>query len=136
MEFEIKVLTDSDYDDILVKWWHAWRWTPPPKDSLPEDGKGGIIIYDGDVPVCAGFIYATNSKIAWIEFIISNREYRNKGDRNEAITLLVDTLVGMCRNTGFKYCFSILKNQSLLEVYYKVGFSVTDTNSLELIKIL
>ena len=27
------------------------------KDFLPDNGKGGLIVYDDKTPVCAGFIY-------------------------------------------------------------------------------
>ena len=62
--FDIKQLQEGDYEKILVNWWNDWGWEPPQKDFLPEDGKGGMIVYDGDTPVCAGFIYVTNSKVA------------------------------------------------------------------------
>ena len=54
--FDIRQLQEGDYENILVNWWKDWGWEPPQKDFLPEDGKGGMIIYDGDTPVCAGFI--------------------------------------------------------------------------------
>jgi hypothetical protein len=28
----------------------------PPKDYLPEDGRGGILVSKNGVPICAGFI--------------------------------------------------------------------------------
>lgn len=70
MLFDIKLIEDRDYENILVNWWNDWGWTPPNKDFLPENGKGGIIIYDQKTPVCAGFIYTTNSSVAWIDWII------------------------------------------------------------------
>ena len=32
MEFNIRKLNPSDYDDVLVGWWKDWGWTPPAKD--------------------------------------------------------------------------------------------------------
>ena len=63
MEFTVRELNETDYESILVKWWKDWRWTPPPKDFLPDNAKGGFIVYDKDIPVCAGYIYVTNSKV-------------------------------------------------------------------------
>ena len=37
MEFNIRKLKGKDYNNILIKWWKDWRWTPPPKDFLPDD---------------------------------------------------------------------------------------------------
>ena len=75
MNLKVRTLKDSDYDNILVKWWKDWRWTPPSKEFLPENGKGGYIVYDNDIPVCAGFMYLTNSKAVWCDWIISNFKY-------------------------------------------------------------
>ena len=61
MNLNIIPLKESDYDNILCGWWTDWRWTPPSRDFLPDNGKGGFIVYDGDIPVCAGFMYDTNS---------------------------------------------------------------------------
>ena len=92
MELYVRELNENDYDEILVGWWKQWGWEPPQRDFLPNDGKGGIIVYDEDVPVCAGFMYITNSKAAWVDWIISNKEYTKKPQRKDAIKLLVSTL--------------------------------------------
>ena len=75
MEFNIRKLNSTDYDNTLVGWWKDWGWEPPAKDFLPDDGESGLIVLDNDVPVCAGFIYITNSKAAWVDWIISNKKY-------------------------------------------------------------
>ena len=78
MIFDIRPLNSEDYDTILVDWWKDWGWTPPPKDFLPDNGKGGMMILDGEIPVCAGFIYMTNSNVYLLEFMVSNKKYRKK----------------------------------------------------------
>jgi hypothetical protein len=30
---------------------------PAPKDYLPEDGRGGILVSKNGVPICAGFFF-------------------------------------------------------------------------------
>jgi len=65
MEFiSVRPLKENDYDDILVGWWKDWGWDPPVKDFLPDNGTGGLIVYHLDNPVCAGFMYMTNSKVS------------------------------------------------------------------------
>ena len=134
MEFNLRKLNSTDYEDILVGWWKDWEWTAPPKDFLPENGEGGVIIFDGEVPVCAGFMYATNSKVAWIEFVISNKNY-DREKRKEALVLLIDTLNGICKNGDFKYGYSILHSKSLIETYESLGYVKGDSNFFEMIKI-
>ena len=86
MKFETRLLNENDYDEILVKWWKDWGWEAPPKDFLPENGTSGLIVFDGDEPICAGFIYLTNSEVAWVDWIISSKTYNTKPNRKEAIS--------------------------------------------------
>jgi hypothetical protein len=133
---EIRNLYDTDYENILVEWWKQWNWEPPAKDFLPDDGKGGVIVYDGDTPICAGFIYITNSKVAWVDWIISNKEYRIKDKRREAIKLLIESLTNICKNTGSKYGYALIKNRSLIKTYEDLGWSKGEGYTSEMIKIL
>ena len=132
----IRKLKSSDYDEILVNWWKSWRWAPPSRDFLPENGEGGFIVYDGDTPVCAGFNYLTNSKVGWCEFIISNFKYKDKEKRKEAITILINTIDGVLKISGCKYVFTSVKNKSLIETYKELGYTEGSSNSLEMVKEL
>jgi hypothetical protein len=136
MEFNIKPLGETDYEDILVGWWKDWKWTPPLKDFLPSDGKGGVMVLDNDIPVCAGFVYMTNSKVAWVDWIISNKEYKKKPQRKEALDLLITTLTNICKDTGNKYCYALIKNKSLIKTYETLGYTSADNYTQEMIKVL
>ena len=136
MDLEIRPLYDTDYEEILIEWWKQWNWEAPAKDFLPDDGKGGMIVYDGDTPICAGFIYITNSKVAWVDWIISNKEYRVKDKRKEAIRMLIESLSNVCKQTGNKYGYALIKNQALVQVYKDLGWSKGDGYTSEMIKIL
>lgn len=132
----IRPLTYEDYDDTLKGWWADWGWTAPTRDFLPDDGGGGLMVLDGDVPVCAGYMYATNSKVAWVDWIISNKEYRKKPQRSEAISMLIATLTEISKNTGFKYCYALLKHKGLIETYEQLGYIKGDADASEMIKLL
>lgn len=136
MELYIRELNETDYDDILVGWWKQWGWEAPQRDFLPNDGKGGIIIYDDETPICAGFMYLTNSKVAWVDWIISNKEYTKKPQRKDAIKLLVSALTDICKKTGSKYVYALIKNTSLIETYEQLGYIKGDTYNSEMIKLL
>ena len=131
MDFNVRSVVDGDYENILVKWWKDWGWTPPPKDFLPETG---IIISKGDVDICAGFIYLTNSKVALTEFVVSNRDYREE-DRSDAVQLLLDCIVAIAEDNGCKYAHVILKNKSLIGKYKKSGYIVSDDNVTEMVRV-
>lgn len=132
----IRKLTEEDYDDTLKKWWYDWGWEPPTRDFLPENGAGGIIILDEDVPICAGFIYVTNSKVSWVDWIISNKEYKKKPERQNAINLLVYSLTEISKSSGSKYCYALIKHKGLIETYKDLGYVKGDEYVGEMIKIL
>jgi hypothetical protein len=136
MGLNIRELNENDYDEILVGWWQQWGWEPPQRDFLPNDGKGGVIVYDEDVPVCAGFMYITNSKVAWVDWIISNKEYTKKPQRKDAIKLLVSELTKICKLTGSKYSYALIKNESLINIYLELGYIKGDSYTIEMIKTL
>jgi hypothetical protein len=134
--FDIRPLQENDYEEILLKWWKDWGWEPPQKDFLPDNGKGGIMILDGDIPICAGFMYVTNSSVAWVDWIISSKEYRKKPQRENALGLLIETLTGTCKRMNFKYCYALLKHKGLIDTYKKLGYKKADSYTQEMIKIL
>lgn len=136
MALIIRPLNENDYDTILCDWWRNWGWEPVERDFLPDNGKGGLIVFDGEEPVCAGYIYTTNSKVAWVDWIISSESYRKKPHRRDAIKLLIETLTNICRNTGHKYSYALIKNQSLVNIYEDLGYEKGDSYSSEMIKVL
>ena len=133
MIFDIRLLNDTDYENILVGWWNDWKWTAPSKDFLPDSG---LIVYDGDIPVCAGYLYTTNSGVAWVDWIISNFDYKDKENRKQALNLLVDTLTNISKDSGFKYCYALIKNKSLINIYKELGYTQADSYTSEMIKKL
>lgn len=136
MKLTIEPLKVDTYDTLLRKWWLDWGWTAPKKDFLPDDGKGGLIVYADDIPVCAGYLYMTNSKASWVEWIISNKEFREKPYRRQALTLLIESLTNISKNLGNKYVYTLLKHPSLIEIYSELGYAKGDSNAQEMIKLI
>jgi len=134
MQLNIIPLKETDYKDILCGWWEDWRWKPPLKDFLPEDGMGGFIVYDGDIPVCAGFMYTTNSKAVWCDWIISNIRYKDRQKRKEALELLIKTISDKAELLGMKYIYALIKNKPLIKTYEKLGFISASSYNQEMIK--
>jgi len=132
MSFKLRAITDVEYDEVLVNWWKDWRWTPPSKDFLPNLG---IMVSKKGVDICAGYLYVTNSKVSWIEFIVSNFNYREK-DRKEAIEFLINSMCIYAQNAGTKYVYTSLNNKSLIKRYENCGFQTGSEGCVELIKIL
>ena len=132
MELNIRRLKKSDYK-TLVKWWDWWPgWQAPPLTLLPDTG---LIVEKNDIGIVAGYIYMTNSKAALFDWVISNPEYK-ESDRKDAITLLIQAVERVLKDQGIKYIFSIGRHKSLIEKHKKLGWSVDEKPSYELIKNL
>ncbi len=134
MKFNTTPLQHEDYDNILKGWWKDWGWEAPNRDFLPQDGQGGIMVWDGDTPVCAGFLYNTNSKVAWVDWIISNKEY--KESRKEALSILIQTLTSVAKNLDNKFAYALIKHNGLIGVYEQQGYTTGDSYNKEMIKVL
>jgi len=133
---ESRKLVESDYEQ-LKEWWHEWGWVDPPTlDLLPENGKGGIMISQDGVNICAGFIYeVSNANIAWFTFPISNK-ILNKKLRGTALEFMVLGVIEICKQKGYKYIYSNLRNPSMIQHQVNNGFVRTGNNFTELIKLL
>ena len=136
MELNIRPLNSCDYSETLVGWWKDWSWEAPKRDFLPDDGTGGFIVYDGDTPVCACFIYVTNSKVAWADWIISNKSYTDKKGREHSLKLLLLSLTNACKLSGCKFVYALIKNDSLISKYEDLGYVKGDSYQTEMIKKL
>lgn len=92
------------------------------------------MISKGDVDICAGFIYFTNSRLVWIEYIVSNYEYKEK-DRAEALRFLIDEICHISKVRGKKAVFTSVKNKNLIKHYEACDF-IKNEGTAEMIKVL
>jgi len=133
MELNIRRLQDDDWE-TLCSWWDAWpEWVNPPKDFLPDNGTGGLMVYKDKTPIVAGFIYYTNSKAVLLEWIVSNPGYR-EADRKDAIELLINAAEEVSKTNGVKYMFSIGRSKPLIETHRKLDWTVDKSPSYEITK--
>jgi hypothetical protein len=100
---------------------------------LPYNGLGGLKITDENgIDICVGFLYETNSGIAWIEFIVSNPEIKNAEIRSQGRKELIRYLTLLAENKGFKVVFSSLANEQLINEFHENGYSVSKDKTKEL----
>lgn len=132
MELSIRSIQESDWE-MLQNWWKAWGWPEMSKDLLPLNGLGGLIVEKESKPIAAGFLYLTNSKVAWTEWIVSDPEYR-ENDRTECLSMLVSGLEDVAINTGYKIILSVGRNKGLLNIHKELGYTVDEKPSYEISK--
>ena len=85
--------------------------------------------------VVIGFIYLTNAKVALLEWIISDPNYR-ENDREELIELLIKGAEDIVKHLDYKYLFSVVQHKKLIEKHRKLGWVVDDNPSYEITKKL
>ena len=129
-----RTLTESDYE-ILSEWWIAWSWPVMAKDMLPDNGTGGIMVEHEGENIVAGFLYWSNSKLVWLDWIISNPKV-SSDIRQEAIKKLILTAEHMTKKAGSKYMMSISRSNSLLKTHKELGWTIDPDPSHEMIKVI
>ena len=132
MKLESRQLKESDWE-TLQSWWKAWGWPEMSKDLMPLDGLGGLIIEKEGKPIASGFLYLTNAKVAWTEWIVSDPEYREH-DRVDALKLIVEGLEKVAIQAGCTIILSVGRNKGLLNIHKELGYTVDDSPSYEISK--
>lgn len=132
MELRVREIRESDWE-TLQQWWTKWKWPIMSKDLLPMNGCGGLMVYKEEQLIACGFLYLSNSKVAWLDWIVSNPEYRDK-DRKEAISMLITNLELVAKQQGYNIIISIARNKSLIETHKNLGYTVDENPSYEISK--
>ena len=132
MELQVRALRESDWETMLA-WWKAWGWPEMSKDLMPLNGLGGIIVEKEDIPIASGYLYLTNAKVAWTEWIVSDPNYRQE-DRGDALKMIVNGLEDIAIASGYKIILSVGRNKGLLNIHKELGYTVDDSPSYEISK--
>ena len=115
-----KFKTNSDNE--IINWWKDWGLEIPDQECLP---KKGYVVINNNIKVAAGYLYYTNAKIAYVDFVISNIKYREK-DRNNLITMLIDHMVQKALNKGCKFVWATTANPNIVDKVKKLNYKVLD----------
>jgi hypothetical protein len=126
MKLNSRGLTENDWK-LLESWWKDWGWPVLNKDILPDNGTG-----EGK-PIAAGFLYWSNSGLCWLDWVISDHK-GNKRARPLAVKLLIETAEELVKAAGKKCLMSISRSNSLLKIHKKLGWTIDETPSHEMIK--
>ena len=75
--------------DTLMEWWESYDGIEIPDSGiLPDNGLGGFVMEKEGKMVAAAYVYLTNSAIGYIDFLISNPNYKGR-DRYDIIAKLI-----------------------------------------------
>jgi hypothetical protein len=123
---------DRDYD-MLVSWWAGHGWTALPKHAL--NTLGVICAVDG-VDTAAAFLLMSNSTgVAMLEWLVTNPDANVR-----AAYLAIPTVTAFIESEAARMNYGVLltacRQPSLVRMYERSGFTVTDRNVTHMIKIL
>jgi hypothetical protein len=76
----------------------------------------------------------TNSKVSWVDWIISDKKIEDTQLRHEAVKFLIAVLTNICQENGSVYIYALLKNDNLIKTYEELGYIQGDSNATEMIK--
>ena len=116
-------LKDYEYID---KWWIEQGYNAISKEILPMQGLGGLIV-EKEKPIAAAYLYLTNSKMGYIDNLISDPKYISK-DRFDVIAKLMVACKKMAEDVGCLDIWAITNNKGILKRCKKLGYNVTKTN--------
>ena len=124
---DIRLVNDSDYE-MLCGWWKDWGWSQyPSKNMLPDIG---VVVNE----VAAGFLYLTNSKLAWANWIVTDKNYR-EDDRGDIINTVILSLEQIAKDNGVEVMYGVISSNSLVNRYVELGYNKGDYQQ-ELVKII
>ena len=111
-----------DYD-MLCKWWEGHGSYAPQVQQLPSTG----IIVESDKPLCAGFLYNTDSTICVMEFYVCD-PLLEKEERDKGLEYLIHLLKGIAINRGYEVIYTSTGIQKFIGRLKEKGFEEADKN--------
>jgi len=105
------------YYPVLAEWWKEWGFNPLSPAMLSENG---IMIFSNQIPICAGWLYRTDSNTAVAGWNISAK--RHKKHRKGCVEKLIEELENLARKLGFEILNYPASNPNLRNKLEKKGF--------------
>ena len=124
-KINIRKIELKDYE-YINKWWVEQGFQPVSVEVLPMNGLGGLIV-EKEKPIAAAYLYLTNSKMGYIDNLISDPKYISK-DRFDVILELMAACKKMAEDVGCLDMWAITNNKGILKRCKTLGYNVTETN--------
>ena len=128
---QTRAYTPADYPAI-ASIWAARAFPALPPEALPANG---IIVLNDRLIVAFGFLYLSDSAIAWTEWLTTNPEAQ-PAQRHEALDLIIKSLEATARAAGRRILFVSLADRGLISRFIAHGFQAGDEQMTNLTKVL
>ncbi len=124
-ELKIRKIKTEDYK-YINKWWVEQGFKPVSLDVLPMQGLGGLII-EKQKPIAVAYLYLTNSKMGYIDNLISDPKYISK-DRFNIILQLISACKQMAIETGCLDVWAFTNSKGIIKRCKKLEYNITENN--------
>ena len=128
--FGVQAFDKEQHHAMVSAWWQAHKFGVIPKEYLPENG---LLLSDDSGPLAAGFVYRTDSKMGWLEFMVTNPE-ANPIRRVKALRQLIVSLSALADSLGIGMLFTSSDNAGLVRLLEGAEFRKGDTLTTQLMR--
>tara|TARA_R110002167_G_scaffold364707_1_gene587144 strand:+ start:45 stop:446 length:402 start_codon:yes stop_codon:yes gene_type:complete len=124
-EAKIRKIELKDYEHIN-KWWAQQGFDAVDLSVLPMKGLGGLVI-EKEEPIAVAYLYLTNSKMGYIDNLISDPKYVSK-DRFSVILKLINACGQMAKEVGCLDVWAITNSRGIIKRCKELGHNITENN--------
>ena len=124
-KINVRKIELSDYE-FIDKWWDEQGFGPLNRGILPMDGLGGVII-EKEKPIAAAYLYLTNSKVGYIDNLITDPKYVSK-DRFDIVLMLIQACEQMANEIGCVEIWAMTESKGILKRCKALGYNTSERN--------
>lgn len=121
----LRKIQEKDIEQIRNLYAKIEGFRMPARPNLPGNGLDGFVATTDDDSKIIGATYvfmAMNAPYCWIEWSISDKDYRGK-DRKLILPQLIDYACSQMKEAGYQVAFAFASEpQKLIEKYEAAGF--------------
>jgi hypothetical protein len=122
-KINVRKIELEDYE-FINKWWVEQGFVALEKDILPMNGLGGLII-EKEKPIAAAYLYITNSKVGYIDNLITDPKYVSK-DRFDIILMLIQACEQMANEVGCLEIWAMTENEGIIQRCKALGYNTSE----------
>ena len=116
----VRQVTLGDYKHI-DSWYKKRNELRPISILLPNGGLDGFIVEKNKQPIAVIYLYLTNSKMGYMDFLMSDPDYKEQ-DRYELIMMLLKYCTHRAIKAGLQCVFVTTKIPALVKKGKELGF--------------
>jgi hypothetical protein len=124
-KYNVRPIRVEDYVD-LIEWWKSYDHVEiPSSDLLPNSGLGGLAIEKNGKMIAAAYVYLTNSAMGYIDFLVSDPNYKGK-DKFKILLKLMEDCTAVALQQGCRIVWAMTTYQVMADIAEEMGHDVLE----------